>query len=138
MVSDLNFFNQLYHIDAKYINNSFDTHEGGIITRLNSHEVAKINHKGDGIVMATIYNNIDVAERSHTDKTFEGVSVWINPSSTIMTNLDNVKEDMKLVSQASKDLSSKLHEYGVKIADKLLVNELKLDDLKTIDQNIQL
>lgn len=138
LVSDLNFFNQLYHIDAKYINNSFDTHEGGIITRLNSHEVAKINHKGDGIVMATIYNHIDVEEGSHTDKTFEGVSVWINPSSTIMTNLDNVKEDMKLVSQASKDLSSKLHEYGVKIADKLLVNELKLDDLKTIDQNIQL
>lgn len=138
VVSNLNFFNQLYHIDAKYINNSFDADEEGIITRLNSHEVAKINHKGDGIVMATIYNDIDVSERSHTDKTFEGVSVWINPSSTIMTNLDNVKEDMKLVSQASKDLSSKLHEYGVKIADKLLVNELKLDDLKTIDQNIQL
>lgn len=138
VVSNLNFFNQLYHIDAKYINNSFDADEEGIITRLNSHEVAKINHKGDGIVMATIYNDIDVAERSHTDKTFEGVSVWINPSSTIMTNLDNVKEDMKLVSQASKDLSSKLHEYGVKITDKLLVNELNLDDLKSIDQNIQL
>lgn len=138
LVSDLNFFNQLYHIDAKYINNSFDTHERGILTRLNSHEVVEINHKGDGIVMATIYNDIDVSERSHTDNTFEGVSVWINPSSTIMTNLDNVKEDLNLVSQTSKDLSSKLNEYVTKITDNLLINELNLDDLKTIDQNIQL
>ena len=88
--------------------------------------------------MATIYNDIDVSERSHTDNTFEGVSVWINPSSTIMTNLDNVKEDLNLVSQTSKDLSSKLNEYVTKITDNLLINELNLDDLKTIDQNIQL
>lgn len=55
-----------------------------------------------------------------------------------MTNLDNVKEDLNLVSQTSKDLSSKLNKYVTKITDNLLINELNLDDLKTIDQNIQL
>ena len=70
--------------------------------------------------------------------THEGVSVRMNPSFTIMTNLDNFKEDMKLISQESRNLSSKLNDYGVKITNQLLVNELKLDDLKTIDQTIQL
>lgn len=49
-----------------------------------------------------------------------------------------MKEDMELVFQTSKDLSGKLNEYGAKIMNQLLVNELKLDDLKTIDQTIQL
>ena len=70
--------------------------------------------------------------------THEGASVRMNPSFTILTNLDNFKKDMELVSQMSKDLSGKLNEYGAKITNQLLVNELKLDDLKTIDQTIQL
>ena len=41
--------------------------------------------------------------------------------------------NMNLVSQTSKDLSSKLNKYVTKITDNLLINELNLDDLKTID-----
>ena len=138
VVSDLNFFNQLYHIDTKYINESFDINEDGIITRLGSHEVAKIEHKGNGIVMATVYTDIDISKSNYTGTNFENVRVWIDPSSTIMTNLDNFKEDMELVYQASKDLSRNLNDYGLKIADNLLINNLTLDDLKTIDRTIQL
>ena len=82
--------------------------------------------------------NITNLEHNNMYTTHEGVSVRMNPSFTIMTNLDNFKEDMELVFQTSKDLSGKLNEYGAKIMNQLLVNELKLDDLKTIDQTIQL
>lgn len=88
--------------------------------------------------MATVYTDIDISESNYTGKNFENVQIWIDPSSTIMTNLDNFKEDIELVYQASKDLSRNLNDYGTKIADNLLINELRLDDLKTIDQTIQL
>lgn len=140
LVSDLNFFNQLYHIDPKSINDSFTTSDDGIVTNLDSpHDViAQIDHNGSGIIKIIVDTNITNLEHNNMYTTHEGVSVQMNPSFTIMTNLDNFKKDMKLVSQASKDMSSKLTNYGVKIADKLLVNELNLDDLKTIDQNIQI
>ena len=88
--------------------------------------------------MATVYTDIDISESNYTGKNFENVQIWIDLSSTIMTNLDNFKEDIELVYQASKDLSRNLNDYGTKIADNLLINELRLDDLKTIDQTIQL
>ena len=88
--------------------------------------------------MATVYTDIDISESNYTGKNFENVQIWIDPSSTIMTNLDNFKEDIELVYQASKDLSRNLNDYGTQIADNLLINELRLDDLKTIDQTIQL
>ena len=88
--------------------------------------------------MVTVYTDIDISESNYTGKNFENVQIWIDPSSTIMTNLDNFKEDIELVYQASKDLSRNLNDYGTKIADNLLINELRLDDLKTIDQTIQL
>lgn len=140
LVSDLNFFNQLYHIDPKSINDSFTTSDDGIVTNLDSpHDsIAQIDHNGSGIIKIIVDTNITSLEHNNMYTTHEGVSVRINPSFTIMTNLDNFKKDMELVSQTSKDISSKLNEYGTKITDKLLVNELKLDDLKTIDQNIQL
>ena len=140
LVSDLNFFNQLYHIDPKSINDSFTTSDDGIVTNLDSpHDsIAQIDHNGSGIIKIIVDTNITSLEHNNMYTTHEGVSVRMNPSFTIMTNLDNFKKDMELVSQTSKDISSKLNEYGTKITDKLLVNELKLDDLKTIDQNIQL
>ena len=140
LVSDLNFFNQLYHIDPKSINDSFTTSDDGIVTNLDSpHDsIAQIDHNGSGIIKIIVDTNITNLEHNNMYTTHEGVSVRMNPSFTIMTNLDNFKKDMELVSQTSKDISSKLNEYGTKITDKLLVNELKLDDLKTIDQNIQL
>ena len=140
LVSDLNFFNQLYHIDPKSINDSFTTSDDGIVTNLDSpHDsIAQIDHNGSGIIKIIVDTNITSLEHNNMYTTHEGVSVQMNPSFTIMTNLDNFKKDMELVSQTSKDISSKLNEYGTKITDKLLVNELKLDDLKTIDQNIQL
>lgn len=140
LVSDLNFFNQLYHIDPKSINDSFTTSNDGIVTNLDSpHDsIAQIDHNGSGIIKIIVDTNITSLEHNNMYTTHEGVSVRMNPSFTIMTNLDNFKKDMELVSQTSKDISSKLNEYGTKITDKLLVNELKLDDLKTIDQNIQL
>lgn len=100
--------------------------------------IAQIDHNGSGIIKIIVDTNITSLEHNNMYTTHEGVSVRMNPSFTIMTNLDNFKKDMELVSQTSKDISSKLNEYGTKITDKLLVNELKLDDLKTIDQNIQL
>lgn len=138
LVSDLNFFNQLYHIDSRYINDSLTTSDDGIVTNLDSHRVAQIDHKGNGIIKIIVETNIDTLETNNTNTTREGASVRIDLSSTIMTNLDNVKDDMELVSQASKDLSRNLNDYGLKIADNLLITELNLDDLKTIDQNIQL
>lgn len=140
LVSDLNFFNQLYHIDPKSINDSFTTSDDGIVTNLDyPHDsIAQIDHNGSGIIKIIVDTNITSLEHNNMYTTHEGVSVRMNPSFTIMTNLDNFKKDMELVSQTSKDISSKLNEYGTKITDKLLVNELKLDDLKTIDQNIQL
>ena len=140
LVSDSNFFNQLYHIDPKSINDSFTTSDDGIVTNLDSpHDsIAQIDHNGSGIIKIIVDTNITSLEHNNMYTTHEGVSVRMNPSFTIMTNLDNFKKDMELVSQTSKDISSKLNEYGTKITDKLLVNELKLDDLKTIDQNIQL
>lgn len=140
LVSDLNFFNQLYHIDPKSINDSFTTSDDGIVSNLDSpHDsIAQIDHNGSGIIKIIVDTNITSLEHNNMYTTHEGVSVRMNPSFTIMTNLDNFKKDMELVSQTSKDISSKLNEYGTKITDKLLVNELKLDDLKTIDQNIQL
>lgn len=140
LVSDLNFFNQLYHIDPKSINDSFTTSDDGIVTNLDSpHDsIAQIDHNGSGIIKIIVDTNITNLEHNNMYTTHEGVSVRMNPSFTIMTNLDNFKKDMELVSQTSKDISSKLNEYGTKITNQLLVNELKLDDLKTIDQNIQL
>lgn len=140
LVSDLNFFNQLYHIDPKSINESITTSDDGIVTNLDSpHDaIAQIDHNGSGIIKIIVDTNITNLEHNNMYTTHEGVSVRMNPSVTIMTNLDNFKEDMELVSQTSKDLSGKLNEYGAKIMNQLLVNELKLDDLKTIDQTIQL
>lgn len=140
LISDLNFFNQLYHIDPKSINDSFTTSDDGIVTNLDSpHDsIAQIDHNGSGIIKIIVDTNITNLEHNNMYTTHEGVSVRMNPSFTIMTNLDNFKEDMNLISQASRNLSSKLNDYGVKITNQLLVNELKLDDLKTIDQNIQL
>lgn len=140
LVSDLNFFNQLYHIDPKSINDSFTTSDDGIVTNLDSpHDsIAQIDHNGSGIIKIIVDTNITNLEHNNMYTTHEGVSVRMNPSFTIMTNLDNFKEDMNLISQESRNLSSKLNDYGVKITNQLLVNELKLDDLKTIDQNIQI
>lgn len=140
LVSDLNFFNQLYHIDPKSINDSFTTSDDGILTNLDSpHDaIAQIDHNGSGIIKIIVDTNITNLEHNNMYTTHEGVSVRMNPSFTIMTNLDNFKEDMNLISQESRNLSSKLNDYGVKITNQLLVNELNLDDLKTIDQNIQL
>lgn len=140
LVSDLNFFNQLYHIDPKSINDSFTTSDDGIVTNLDSpHDsIAQIDHNGSGIIKIIVDTNITSLEHNNMYTTHEGVSVRMNPSFTIMTNLDNFKKDMNLISQESRNLSSKLNDYGVKITNQLLVNELNLDDLKTIDQNIQL
>ena len=140
LVSDLNFFNQLYHIDPKSINDSFTTSDDGIVTDLDSpHDtIAQIDHNGSGIIKIIVDTNITNLEHNNMYTTHEGASVRMNPSFTILTNLDNFKKDMELVSQMSKDLSGKLNEYGAKITNQLLVNELKLDDLKTIDQTIQL
>ena len=140
LVSDLNFFNQLYHIDPKSINDSFTTSDDGIVTNLDSpHDsIAQIDHNGSGIIKIIVDTNITNLEHNNMYTTHEGASVRMNPSFTILTNLDNFKKDMELVSQMSKDLSGKLNEYGAKITNQLLVNELKLDDLKTIDQTIQL
>lgn len=102
------------------------------------HEIQMHRLVGIDVQIVELDTNITSLEHNNMYTTHEGVSVRMNPSFTIMTNLDNFKKDMELVSQTSKDISSKLNEYGTKITDKLLVNELKLDDLKTIDQNIQL
>lgn len=134
LVSDLNFLNQLYGENPNYVESAISVGDDTIETQLNVNQFAKLEHAGEGEIQLYVYNQKSGFDKKDEGYDYQSVTTTVNTIVTTHTNLQSLNTDMASTIAKSDDFTDNLTNRYHQIADKLLDNELSVEDLQ-IDIN---
>lgn len=138
LIDNLNFINQLYGENPNYIKSSSSVIKNTVITQLDMDQFAEITHEGNGQIQLSIHNRGEVYDRKHEGNKYQSVGNSVKTIATANTNLEHLNDDMSTMIVASDNNTSDLIDRYRQISDKLLGNELSVDDLNTNDETLQM
>jgi hypothetical protein len=138
LIDNLNFINQLYGENPNYIKSASSVIKNTVITQLDMDQFAEITHEGNGQIQLSIHNRGEVYDRKHEGNKYQSVGNSVKTIATANTTLEHLKDDMSTMVITSDNTTSDLIDRYRQISDKLLGNELSVDDLNTNDETLQM
>lgn len=138
IVSDLNFLNQLYEEDPNYVESAIRVDDDTIEIQLNIDQYAKLEHAGNGEIQLYVYNQKREFDRKDEGYDYQSVITTVNTIVTTHTNLQSLNMDMDSTIAKSDDFTNNLTNRYHQIADKLLGNELSVEDLQIDTDTLQM
>ena len=138
LIDNLNFINQLYGENPNYIKLASSVIGNTVVTQLDMDQFAEIKHEGNGQIQLSIHNRGEVYDRKHEGNKYQSVGNSVKTIATTNTTLEHLKDDMSTMVIASDNTTSDLIDRYRQISDKLLGNELSVDDLNVNSETLQM
>lgn len=138
LVSDLNFMNQVYGENPKYIESAFSIVKNTVVTQLDVDQFAEITHEGNGNIQLSIHNRGEIYDRKYEENKQQSASFSVKTIATTETNIASINDDMTATKIQSDSVTSDLIDRYRQISDKLLGNELSVEDLAVNNNELQM
>lgn len=138
LVSNLSFMNQLHGENPKYIESTSRIIENTVVTRLDRDQFAEITHEGNGEIQLSMHNRGNIYDQKCEGDKRQSVGNSIKTIATTNTNLEHLNDDMTTMKTKSDNITSDLIDCYHQMADKLLGNELSVEDLAVNNSDLQM
>lgn len=138
LVDNLNFINQLYSKNPNYITSASSVIANTVITQLDMDQFAEITHEGNGQIQLSIHNRGEVYDRKHEGNKYQSAGCSVKTIATTNTNIESLNDDMAAITIQSDNITSNLIDHYRQISDKLLGNELSVEDLAVNTDDLQM
>ena len=138
LIDNLNFINQLYGENPNYIKSASSVIKNTVITQLDMDQFAEITHEGNGQIQLSIHNRGEVYDRKHEGNKYQSAGCSVKTIATTNTNIESLNDDIAAITIQSDNITSNLIDHYRQISDKLLGNELSVEDLAVNTDDLQM
>ena len=138
LVDNLNFINQLYSKNPNYITSASSVIANTVITQLDMDQFAEIKSEGNGQIQLSIHNRGEIHDRKQEGNKYQSAGCSVKTIATTNTNIESLNDDMTATMIQSDNITSNLIDHYRQISDKLLGNELSVEDLAVNTNDLQM
>lgn len=138
LVDNLNFINQLYGKNPNYITSASSVIANTVITQLDMDQFAEITSEGNGNIQLSIHNRGEIHDRKQEGNKYQSAGCSVKTIATTNTNIESLNDDMTATTIQSENITSDLIDHYRQISDKLLGNELSVEDLAVNTNDLQM
>ena len=138
LVDNLNFINQLYGKNPNYITSASSVIANTVITQLDMDQFAEIMSEGNGQIQLSIHNRGEIHDRKQEGNKYQSAGCSVKTIATTNTNIESLNDDMTATTIQSDNITSNLIDHYRQISDKLLGNELSVEDLAVNTNDLQM
>lgn len=138
LIDNLNFINQLYGENPNYIKSASSVIANTVITQLDMDQFAEITSEGNGQIQLSIHNRGEIHDRKQEGNKYQSAGCSVKTIATTNTNIESLNDDMTATTIQSDNITSNLIDHYRQISDKLLGNELSVEDLAVNTNDLQM